>query len=351
MKIRRSLRLTVYTLCTLATLYSAAWYVIADQLERGIARWAADRRADGWTVTYGAVKLEGYPFAWHAVIETPDLAQNRRNPHFHWSGPAIVLIWQPWNPKTIGFEANGLHTVAMMADRNRVVIPVHLTHGEGQLLFGPEGALQRLELLLDGATLAHQTDQALLVNRLRVVGDVTPVAEAAKPSKPHLIPWLRLEADIFGLTLPKTIRPPLGRTIGRLVVRGTVMGQIPPGRTSESLSVWQKDGGTVEIPHLELGWASLVMKAGGTMALDSSLQPVGALTGKVSGYNETLDALVTANMIKPGAAMIARFALNALSKTPSQGGRPEIEVPVTLQEGWLFLGPVKLIQIPKIQWR
>ena len=128
------------------------------------------------------------------------------------------------------------------------------------------------------------------------------------------------------------------------------MGEIPPGRPAEALSVWQNSGGTVEIPHFELGWASLVVRAGGTMALDSALQPVAALTGKISGYNETADALVSAKIVKPGAALVAKFALGAFSRTPPGGGRPEIEVPLSIQEGWLFVGPVKLLKLPEIRW-
>lgn len=348
LKIRRSFRITIYILCTLAGIYTVAWYIIADQLERGIARWTEDRRSDGWTVKHGSIKLSGYPLTWRAFVDTPDLAQNKRNPHFHWSGSGIALKWEPWKSDEIGFEVTGRHLIALTVDRNRVGMPIDLAQGKGQLRFGPKGSLQRLQLLLDGAKLAPRSDQAILINRLETVIDTTPNTD--RPPKPHLIPWLRLNANIFGLTLPKGIRSPLGRTVGKLVVRSTFLGEIPRGRPADALAIWQKSGGTVEVAHLELGWASLVMKANGTLALDSALQPVGALMGKVSGYNETLDALVTANLVKPGAAMVARFVLGALSQTPPGAKRPEIEVPVSIQESWLFVGPVKLVRIPKIAW-
>ena len=47
MRLRRCIRLTIYFLCALSALYSAAWYIIADRLDRGMARWADGRRFFG----------------------------------------------------------------------------------------------------------------------------------------------------------------------------------------------------------------------------------------------------------------------------------------------------------------
>ena len=75
------------------------------------------------------------------------------------------------------------------------------------------------------------------------------------------------------------------------------------------------------------------------------------MTGTITGYGETIDALAAAGLIKSGVALIGKFALGALARTPSSGGRPEIEVPVTLQKSWLYIGPLKLLQLPTIRWK
>lgn len=349
-KIRRSFRIIIYILCALAGLYSAAWFIIADQLERGINRWSEDRRAEGWIVKHGAIKLSGYPLTWRAAVERPALERTKQTPRFRWSGPGIVLVWKPWQPQIVGIEVSGLHHIGTVTDQSWVVMPITLAGGDGKLTFGPEGRLVKLGLLLDGANIAPKPDQTILINRLQMLADLAPRANSTPPTKPHLIPSLRLNADIFGLTLPTDVKSPLGRTIGKLAIRSTLMGRIPNGRPADALSVWQKNGGTMEIPHLELGWASLLVQAGGTIALDTDLQPVGAMTGKISGYSETADALVRAKLIKPGAALVAKFALGALSRTPPNGGRQEIDVPLSVQEGWLFVGPVKLLKLPRIRW-
>jgi hypothetical protein len=349
-RLRRSFRLTIYILCALVGLHAIIWYIIASQLNSNIERWAAERRSEGWVVNHGAVKMDGYPLAWRATVETPQLIRAKREPAFHWSGPAIVLSWEPWKPRLLGFEVTGTHKTGLKSGQNTTHITVAMAQGWGTLRFGPRGVLKQLDLLLDGAKISPRPDQTFHINQLRAMIDSSPTDESKKPPKSHQIPSLRANAELFGLTLPEETRSPLGRTIGRLILQSTVLGRLPPGRPKESLSAWQKDGGTLEIRQLELGWASLVVLAGGTIALDSALQPVGAMTGKVSGHNETLDVLVTANLIKPGAAMVAKFALGALSRTPPGGGRSEIDIPLSIQEGWLFVGPVKLLKMPKIRW-
>ena len=80
------------------------------------------------------------------------------------------------------------------------------------------------------------------------------------------------------------------------------------------------------------------------------MQPVGAMTATVSGHGETIDALVAADVIRPRDGSIARLILTAMSKSPAEGGEPQIRVPLTAQDGYLSVGPVRLIPLPPIRW-
>jgi hypothetical protein len=86
------------------------------------------------------------------------------------------------------------------------------------------------------------------------------------------------------------------------------------------------------------------------MALDRNLQPVGALTAAIAGYDETMDRLVATGLVRPGAALFAKFALGLLARAPGNGGPPEIRSPISVQEGWIYIGPVKLLPAPVIRW-
>ena len=222
--------------------------------------------------------------------------------------------------------------------------------GQGYLNFGSRGRTTEVAVVLDDASLSLPNAQHLRFNRFEVKIDNDPTTNSAKPVEAHLVPSFKLSGEIFGINLPEGHDPPLGRTIGRLALSGTVLGTIPPGPPSRTLSQWQSDGGTIEINRLDLGWGPLTIRTNGTMALDSDLQPVAALTGSIAGYGETLDVLARARLIKPNVAQIGKFVLGTLARPSRTGRRPEIEVPVTLQKRWLFVGPLKLLQMPTIRW-
>lgn len=339
---------------TIAAVYAAGWFIVANVLRTGIADWKADRRAEGWIVEHGAIDIGGFPFAWRAAIDSPHLAPAGGRRSFHWTGPAIALSWKPWSPRMVAYTTSGTHTFRTdpSPHTDRLETTLEIASGQGRLTFKPHGRLDRLTILIDDGRLALADGQSLRFNRLHAAIGNDPPANGAKPAQPHLVPSFRLSGELFGLTLPAARqRPPLGRTIGRIALDGTIMGHIPPGRPSQSLPVWQQDGGTVEISHLDLGWGPLDVRTTGTLALDSALQPVAALNGTFTGYGETLEALVRARLIKPNVGRIGKFALSALARPSRTGARREIRVPVTLQQRWLYVGPVKLLRMPTIRWK
>ena len=336
----------------LTTAYVIVWAIVAFALKSGITGWVDDRRADGWLVEHGTITIGGFPLSWRASIKTPHLGQANADRQYGWSGPAIALNWKPWSPQTVHYSTSGTHKFYMKPKPSAGLLnsTLEMASGQGHLVFGPHGPLSQLGILLDGANLSLPDTGAFRFNRLQAVIDGDPLSTGTKPTQPHLLPSVALDAEVFGLTFPAEKKLPLGRTIGRIALKGALLGKIQPGRPSDALSIWQKEGGTIEINRLDFGWGPLSVKTTGTMALDSALQPVAALTGKFTGYSETLDALVAARMVKPRLALVGKFALGAMARPSSDSGQSEIKVPVTLQKSWLTLGTFQLLKVPTIRW-
>jgi hypothetical protein len=93
----------------------------------------------------------------------------------------------------------------------------------------------------------------------------------------------------------------------------------------------------------------LAIRGSGTLALDAELQPEGAFSGAVQGYDELLAALAGGGQIRPNDVGLARLALGFLAK-PGPGGKPEIATSFTIQNGEMRLGPAKLGRAPRIHW-
>jgi hypothetical protein len=350
MRPRRILGIAAITLAALSLIYVAAWFHIAGRLERGIDRWAAERRAEGWIVAYGDIAVSGFPFAWRARLPAPRLQRTAGEPAFLWSGPLLDLTWRPWMPRSVDFRSGGAHLLGLGEAAAEKPVRVEMAGAQGRLRFAEAGRLQHLTLRIDGATMTPPTGDRLRFERLVASADTDPAAGSVAGSTGHMQPSLRLDATLFGLTLPEKPRLALGRTIGLVAVRGTVLGRLPAASPRKAIDRWRADGGTVEVEHFELGWSALTVRAGGTVALDADLQPVGAMTARISGYNETADALTAAGVVKPGEAMVAKFALGALARKPADGGRPQIRVPLAVQDRWLFVGPIRLLPMPLLRW-
>ena len=61
--------------------------------------------------------------------------------------------------------------------------------------------------------------------------------------------------------------------------------------------------------------------------------------------------MVGAGMLRPGESLMARMAFGLLQRDGRNGGPPEINISVSIQNGWLYVGPVKLLRVAPIRWR
>lgn len=349
---RRIAVCAIGVLAVVAVLWSAAWLAVARRLESGIDGWVRDRRAEGWSVTHGPVAVGGFPFRWQARIDRPQLVRARGTAGgFFWSGPWIGLGWAPWTARSVSLWTAGAHELGLEGEAGE---RFGLTANEitGRLEFGDGGAIERLYLGGDAVALTPPGSRpdggTFRVDRATLHANLRPEAKSA-PGTP--LPALALDADILGFTLPATVRAALGRTIGRIAGRATVMGAVPAGRPAEALTAWRDAGGVVEIPSLSLGWGPLAAAGEGTLALDIGLQPIAALTARIRGYAETVDRLRAAGALSVNQALAARLALAALAQTPQGGGRKEVPAAVSLQDRLLAVGPIPLLRLPYIDWQ
>ena len=127
-----------------------------------------------------------------------------------------------------------------------------------------------------------------------------------------------------------------------------MLGALPSGPLVESLQRWRESGGTVELKWLHLAWGPIDIKLKGTLALDAQLRPIGALSADIAGFAEAIDALVVAGVVEGDTGRLARAGLGLLAKRPEGGGPPVLSVPMTAQDGRLYLGPIAITELPPV---
>jgi hypothetical protein len=153
-----------------------------------------------------------------------------------------------------------------------------------------------------------------------------------------------------GLRLPDAMAQPFGPEVELIQGRIDLLGTPLEGTPRRVAEAWRDGGGTVELAGLVLRWGGLDISGDGTLALDGKLQPTGAMTLSVQGFGTVIDTLVARGVIRPGPATTARTILGLMAKTPKEGGAPVLKASLSVQNRKLFVGPVRLAELPAIIW-
>lgn len=340
----RKALVAVVVVAVLAAAYVGAWFFLALQFRDGLADWVAARRAEGMTVRYGTMTLGGFPFWLRATVTQPALAA-RAPAAWSWQGEVAIVEARPWRLDRLWIRSPGAHTVT-----------VEVVPGQSETYRGVVRALTANMVFARGRP--TRADVALAGLAMRGGTPVRPlsVAEARiKVERPpavdpdYRVPTLEADIEVQNLRLPADREPPLGREVARLRLVGSIMGLVPDGPLAPALERWRDTGGTVKVTRLETRYGPLSLTGDGTLALDGAMQPIGAFTARIEGFLETIDALRDRGLVRGRDAVTAKVVLGALARR-SEGGAPSLTIAVTLQEGKLYVGPVALLEVPRLAW-
>jgi hypothetical protein len=342
---RRKL-LTLAAVVLVAASYGLYWYSVAGLVRSGILDWSAARRAEGFTVGWDRYVISGFPFLLRVAIEQPVFGQTGVEPGYAAQAPLLVGEARPWALDRWYLTAASGARLAIQPGpvRPAITVTANALAGTVRPAESDDAASHpgtAVALSADGVAVAGPTPLAIAHAGVQTTIPAHPVAS-------HLDTWLSAGFSLAGVTLPQAVQP-LGDTIDRLAAAVAVKGTIPGGPHREALAAWRDDGGTLEITSLDVAWGKLQLGAKGTLALDATLQPVGALTALIRGYNDIIDALVAAGSVRAGDAALAKLALGLLAKE-GPDGTYEIGAPLTLQNGSVFLGPARLARLPVFTW-
>lgn len=343
MSLRRAVLVLAVLAVAAAGAYTAYWFHVAAELRKGIEAWAQDRREHGWRVEWDGLAVGGFPPRVEARLAAPRLASPSG---LEWRADAVTASASPFDLTLVTVAAPGPHHLAW---RGGPQASVTAEMASAVIDLMPTGRLEDASLVAGGVVVAIEES-----GEIEGTGEPVRMGSLAASVDPAAAPAAGHEdtAATFSLTVQDVALPPLSglvmdRAIALVEAQGRLMGAIPSGPPAEALAAWSADGGTVELDRLAVDWAPLALEAEGTLALDPALQPLAALSARVRGQGELMDRLAAAGMMEPGAANAAKIVLSLLAR-PDTRGRPAIQVPVTVQDGALYLGPAKVATVPPL---
>ncbi|MEE2954578.1 MAG: DUF2125 domain-containing protein [Pseudomonadota bacterium] len=329
-------------------LYVSGWFMFAYFLKGQLTDWSAELRAKGWALTYKEVKIRGFPLSWQVTIGQPKLSQRQKDFKIYWTGSNLILDYRLWNLNKIKFFSDKTHLNSWSSSSLKKPFKMDMSEVQGEINFSAQGELRKF--LMTTRLMEVETQSSTKFQLSNLITTVNGSQFAIPNTEVHQKPFLNLDIKLSNLNLHKTENFKISREISEIFVKGTILGKIPNFLTQKSFFEWAKNGGSVEVEKLGLKWSELRLIGSGTLALDPTFQPIGAFTTRITGYNAIIKKLVKQGVIRPRTALLSQLVLNSLSTNSLENGRKELNAPITIQEGWVFVGPLKLFKIPKIKW-
>ena len=357
---RRSITMIVgISAVAVAIVVTVAWFFFVQQTRTAINQWAEIQRANGTDVTWQDLRFSGYPLRIDAHIDTPQMIVRQRERQATWKPSFLTFKFSSISPNAIEFVSPGTHDINVTYGDTASSVVIEAETLQGQALF-PPGDYQRIRQVSgrfsgvrvtpfawdDPVTIGRGNFEATQDNAARI----DPAA--VHPQGESFVLELAVQEIGFPLKfLQGNALESLGTAVNAFSAEIQVKGKLDAGSNDiETLTIWRDGGGTVELTTIELDWGPLRLTANGTMALDSELQPVGSFATRIAGLEEFITAMEKGGVLSPSDAAIARITLAVLTRASDDGGPDRAEIPITLQERILRLGPVALIQFPPIVW-
>ena len=316
--------------------YSGYWYYTAQRLAASIGPWAEARRADGYTLKWRSLAIEGYPAAFRLRFADAAIAGVRPLP-FTASLPVLT-------GETAAWDLQHWHLTAargMAADVPGAGETITAAALDGSLGLGaPEGTAVDLTL--------HGIAGGGVVSGVNVDDAAVHLTLPAKPPQSHGDAAIAAAIRLAKITLPWQL-PPFGSDIEAVRLAATVKGAMPSGSLRQALDAWRADGGTVELEDGALHWGKLAVTTSGTLALDSALQPVGALTATIEDHTAIVDAAVASGNLPADNANFVKIFLGLMAK-PGADGKKRLTLPLSLQNDRVYLGPAQIARLPRFTW-
>lgn len=330
-------------LALLFLVWAMCWWIVSNTLNQNFDNWLETIRTKGSEINFSDRKTTGFPgkvvleikdLKWHNAFGASAEAETFQlktfpltSSHLKWNAPdgfSFTLSLGEKPDKSTFWAESGNGTLYLSQDENLwKTVRVNLNNIHGSYNEDPAYTATLLTLLMQKPALKAQD---------------------------HSQPGLSLEWSMQNINL-KTEQPtPFGKDIVSLTANMHVMGDAPNPYDKKSVAEWNANSGVLEYDDFHMEWGPLNLTAKGTIGLDDLLQPEGAFVGSIENHEEVVKTLLATNWIPPRHATMLQSALTMFSRSHKYNEDNKVDIPITIQLGGVFLGPVRIFTFPDIKW-
>jgi hypothetical protein len=318
------------------------WFIGATKYQSAIDKWIEAGRDEGYEISYDRREQFGFPH--HTVLRFVNVKwKNTDGIEFH--AGDLDISADLWQTKNFKAKFKGQVEIDVPVDGEHFSLILAGEHGEANVTLNDDGTWQQCAIEMQSARIGRTPDYLFIADSIKLSGN--------RPEKPPANvkeAGLTLSAEADGVTLPAAMPASFGPKMAELQIDVRVMGATPDFRRKDSVLAWNKAMGIVEFDRLNMAWGDLLLTSKGTMGFDDDLQPEGAFAGVIGNQDRVLETLMKNGYIAATQEAMLSSAMRLFAKPSAVKGQDGIEIPVAVQLGGLFLGPVKIFSFPQIEW-
>ncbi|MFM2129780.1 MAG: hypothetical protein RL477_1326 [Pseudomonadota bacterium] len=342
----------VYGLFAAALLVIAAvtamWFAGAAEVRQQIA--AIGRNAVGadGQFTVGTLDVTGFPFAYEARLG--DIALNGRDARgtWEWRAEKATVTLSPWLGRAASFDLAGQHRLRFRLGRLPLDMEITAARAPGEVQFGSASAPALYKLSPEGVRIHEiSTNADIKAEKGAFQLFLYPPGERKTANTQ---PVAGLLVELSGIDLPPAMGRFLAPRLAKLAAEVQVLGLLPAPVDRRNMARFREAGGSIEVRNLALHWGPARIDGSGTMTLDAGLQPEASFAARMTGFEETADALVAAGLIRAQEAQGVKLLLSLMARRSDPGRGAEIRVPITIQDRSIYVGPARLARLPQVRW-
>ncbi len=320
----------------LVVLWSSYWVVGSRSVLAGVQDWVANAPAQGVDLKTGEITLAGYPNRFDLTVTAPEYVDPASG--WSWSAPfvqVLALSYQPWkvivalpNDQTLSRPGE---RIAVVSDLLRASIKVF-----------PETSLGLDTIILEGDAVALTSDLGWTGSAKRAVLALRKVEGLPTAYEFGLqVDALQPDPD-FANALAASSELPAAMDSATADVITTLTA--PLDRTAAETRPQIEN---VDVKNVLVVWGPLKLHAEGDIAPDDQGLAAGRIVIRVTNWRHLVPLMVASGAVKPELSQTAGNMLAALAQ---QSPDPEVlELPLTLADGWMTLGPFPLGPAPQLR--
>ncbi|MBT7779123.1 MAG: DUF2125 domain-containing protein [Rhodospirillales bacterium] len=318
----------------LAMSYVGFWFYTADQITSQMENWTPP---PGHDVQWQSLSINGFPFQLAVELEKLTATDGHGN---QWSTDHVDLAMRRWDWRAMTFNVPGSQEIVL-----RRTGGTHTLWLDSEPFGGIVSSSGAFTLNSTGLNLRDDRDESIFADSIRIQAEITPQASTDLEKRSGYL-WFSLN----GIQTDLLSQLSLGNRIDIAAGEVELYGPLPHALKTSPVSRWQAAGGIAEVRSFRLDYGPMNVHTEGTLALDKGLQPVGAFTARIRGFGAIIDILEYNGTLGNGEALTAKFVLSALAQTDSTTNQNTLEIPISIQDRFLYAGPLKLTRVPPVQW-